>query len=515
MPPKKAEEVEKLDPDAIKEYVKGGAQRWIDNPYESLVVTQGCHIVLAALGVCCACIYLKFVLIPMFMAYFVTFLLGPIMDAMEHRPYQLGSTFYCKENYLHPARKRYARTSRGECLDMTLLVKLPHMLAVVVCLLFCVLMGSTLVSTLSTSFGQFADDQAAKVEKGGKPMGVALSALLNAQIDDLEASGVVLKRELLCDAADGTTLALRTIPTDEKGLEYLTLYIYRDFFNAYPSNPDPLEASQTIASVVGETNFNCTRKKIFGTSEGYTPDELLGYIGAIGKIVNDFIFIVMLALYILLEREAGSTVSGDSIVAEQIEAMIKNYVSLKFALSAMTGILTALFLVSCSVPLGTVFGLLAFMLNFIPNVGSIIAMFLPIPIIILSDEMSYVQKVIGLCGPAAVQGYIGNVLEPVAFGASLNLTAISILIGLVFFSAVWGLYGAVLSVPILGAVKIVLHHTDHPMAKGFITLMREDKTLDFQNDQTFLETKAQWSKLTDLDGVELQGTVFEKVEARD
>ena len=181
----------------------------------------------------------------------------------------------------------------------------------------------------------------------------------------------------------------------------------------------------------------------------------------------------------------------------------------------MTGILTALFLVSCSVPLGTVFGLLAFMLNFIPNVGSIIAMFLPIPIIILSDEMSYVQKVIGLCGPAAVQGYIGNVLEPVAFGASLNLTAISILIGLVFFSAVWGLYGAVLSVPILGAVKIVLHHTDHPMAKGFITLMREDKTLDFQNDQTFLETKAQWSKLTDLDGVELQGTVFEKVEARD
>jgi len=509
MPPKKVEEVEKIDPDEIKEYVKGGAQRWIDNPYESLVVTQGCHIVVAVIAVCCACIYLKFVLIPMFMAYFVTFLLGPIMDAMEHRPYQLGSTFYCKENYLHPARKRYARTSRGECLDMTLLVKLPHMLAVVVCLLFCILMGSTLVSTLSSSFGQFADDQAAKVEKGGKPMGVALSALLNAQIDELEASGVVLKRELLCDAADGTTLAMRTIPTDEKGLEYLTLYIYRDFFSSYP------EEDGEIASLSGETSFNCTRKKIFGTSEGYTPEELLGYIGAVGKIVNDFIFIVMLALYILLEREAGATVSGDSIVAEQIEAMIKNYVSLKFALSALTGVLTAIFLVSCAVPLGTVFGLLAFLLNFIPNVGSIIAMFLPIPIIILSDEMSYTAKIIALVGPASVQGYIGNVLEPVAFGASLNLTAISILIALVFFSAVWGLYGAVLSVPILGAVKIVLHHTDHPMAKGIITLMREDKTLDFENDHAFLETKAQWDKLTDLDSVELQGTVFEKVEARD
>jgi predicted PurR-regulated permease PerM len=509
-PPAKEEEVETIDVDALKEYVKGGSQRWLDNPYESLVVTQGCHIVCAVIAVCCACIDLKFVLIPMFMAYFVTFLLGPIMDAMEHRPYQLGSTFYCKENYLHPARKRYARTSRGECLDMTLLVKLPHMLAVVVCLLFCALMGSTLISTLSSSFGQFAEDQAAKVEKGGKPMGVALSALLNAQIDELEASGVLLKREFICDAADGTELAMRTIPTEEDGLEYLRLFIYRDFFSAYPA-----EDGEIGSGTAGETSFNCTRKKIFGTSEGYTPDELLGYIGAIGKIVNDFIFIVMLALYILLERQAGATVSGDHIVAEQIEAMIKNYVSLKFALSALTGTLTAIFLVSCQVPLGTVFGLLAFLLNFIPNVGSIIAMFLPIPIIILSDEMSYTAKVIALLGPASVQGYIGNVLEPVAFGASLNLTAISILIALVFFSAVWGLYGAVLSVPILGAVKIVLHHTEHPMAKAMLPIMREDKTLDFENDHTFLETKASWDKLTDMDSIELKGTVYEKVEARD
>lgn len=508
MPPKKVEEQEKIDPDALAEYVKGGSQRWLDNPYESLIVTQGCHIVLAVLAVCCACIYLKFVLIPMFMAYFVTFLLGPIMDAMEHRPYQLGSTFYCKDNFLHPARVRYQGTPRGECLDMTLLVKLPHMLAVVVCLMFCILMGSTLVSTLSSSFGQFAEDQAAKVERGGKPMGEALNALLNAQIDELEASGVVLKRELLCDAADGTTLAMRTIPTDEDGLEYLRVYIYRDFFSSYP------DEDGVIASTSGETSFNCTRKKIFGTSEGYEPEELLAYIGAIGKVVNDFIFIVMLALYILLEREAGATVSG-SVVAEQIEAMIKNYVSLKFALSALTGTLTAIFLVSCQVPLGTVFGLLAFLLNFIPNVGSIIAMFLPVPIIILSDEMSYTQKIIALVGPASVQGYIGNVLEPVAFGASLNLTAISILVALVFFSVVWGLYGAVLSVPILGAVKIVLHHTDHPMARGLLPLMREDKTLDYENDHAFLEIKAQWNKLTDLESVELEGTVFEKVEAQD
>ena len=110
-----------------------------------MYVAQGCHIVLAVLAVSCACVVLQFVLVPMLMAYFVTFLLGPVMDAMEHRPYQLGSSFYCKENFLHPARKRYAKTARGECLDMTLLVKLPHMLAVVVCLILCGIAGSSLV----------------------------------------------------------------------------------------------------------------------------------------------------------------------------------------------------------------------------------------------------------------------------------------------------------------------------------------------------------------------------------
>merc|ERR1712178_676476 len=113
---------------------------------------------------------------------------------------------------------------------------------------------------------------------------------------------------------------------------------------------------------------------------------------------------------------------------------------------------TAIILVACSCPLGAVFGLLAFLLNYIPNVGSIIAMVLPLPIIILDEEMSFTIKIIAIIGPASVQGYIGNVAEPMMMGEALNLTAISILVGLVFFSFVFRIYGALLSVPIQGAV---------------------------------------------------------------
>ena len=116
-----------------------------------------------------------------------------------------------------------------------------------------------------------------------------------------------------------------------------------------------------------------------------------------------------------------------------------------------------------------------FILNYIPNVGSMIAIVLPIPIIVLDDNVSSVTMAIGL--PSAVQAYVGNVLEPAVFGSSLNITAMAVLLGLVFFGALWGLPGAVLSVPLLGAIKIVLHHTDHPIAKYFLMMIREDASI--------------------------------------
>jgi predicted PurR-regulated permease PerM len=496
-----------MDDEELKksEYVKGGQQRWIDFPEESLYVVQGCHIVLCFIACFGAAIYLQFVLIPMGMAYFITFLLAPIMDSMEDRPYQFGSKFYCKENFLHPARKRYQKTARGELLDTVLLGKVPHMLAVLICFIVIGTFFSALIGTISGSFAEFSAAQDEKLEAGGKPMGVQLNDMFNEQIDQLEASGILIKRQFICYAPDGTEMILRTVPTDEKGLYYLRLYIFKDWFENDMSNqPAVLEGMNEDS-----TNFNCSKRKIFGTSEGMTVDDIMGYVGMFGGFVSDMIGIALLSIYILLERPPGATVKGDHIVAEQIEVMFKTYISMKTALSFVTGILTAIILVACACPLGAVFGLLAFLLNYIPNVGSIIAMVLPVPIIILDEDMSFTIKIIAMVGPASVQGYIGNVAEPMMMGEALNLTAISILVGLVFFSFVFGIYGAVLSVPIQAAAKIMLHHTDHPLAKGCLTLMREDRTLDYENDRLFLETKADRNKLTDIDSVDLTGTEFE------
>jgi predicted PurR-regulated permease PerM len=227
-----------------------------------------------------------------------------------------------------------------------------------------------------------------------------------------------------------------------------------------------------FTETMSQTPDNCTKEDLFKDNEdGEKWDDFLNGIGAIGAVINDTILVLLLGVYILMER---SPELPENRVVLEIEAMVKNYINLKVMLSAVTGVFVAGFLIFCEVQLAMVFGLLAFMLNFIPCVGSAIACFLPLPLIILDDNLSETDKMVAFLGPASVQVYVGNALEPALFGKSLNLTEISVLNALVLCQLCWGLSGAVLSVPMLGILKIVCHHTEHPMAKYTLAIIRAD-----------------------------------------
>ena len=217
-------------------------------------------------------------------------------------------------------------------------------------------------------------------------------------------------------------------------------------------------------------------------TEGYTWDEISNSATALNGFVGQFGVVFLLLIYILSEKserllfgDGGSEGPG---MLQEIEAQVTNYVALKTVLSAMTGIIVGLILWALGVKLAAIWGILSFVLNFIPNVGSMIAMFLPMPIVIVDPNLEDWQKVLAFLGPALVQLIVGNVWEPMVFGKSLNLTAISILMALVFWTSVWGLMGAILSVPLLAIQKISLTHANHPLAKYFLTLIREDPTVD-------------------------------------
>jgi AI-2 transport protein TqsA len=234
----------------------------------------------------------------------------------------------------------------------------------------------------------------------------------------------------------------------------------------------------SIYVTLNESGINILRD----TTEGYTADEISDMLSQFNAFFGQAALIFLLWVYILSEKterlmfgDGGDSGPG---ILQEVEAQVTNYITLKTILSFVTGLVVAIILLVLQVKLAVMFGLLSFALNFIPNVGSMIAMFLPLPIVIVDKNLEMWQKIGAFVGPAIVQGYVGNALEPMVFGKSLNMTPLSILMALVLWSALWGIMGAILSVPLLGIQKICLTHANHPMAKYFLSLIREDPTVD-------------------------------------
>jgi hypothetical protein len=239
---------------------------------------------------------------------------------------------------------------------------------------------------------------------------------------------------------------------------------------------------------------NCTELELRNHTSGaasdcwntFTKESFGEMLSPYITLTNEAVLTLLLCLYLLSARSLRNEFDhhravhsrGELLLMERIELMNRNYVVLKTKLSALTAALCAAILLVCNVKLWSIWGCLTFILNFIPNVGSLIAMVLPLPIIFVDQELGPLQKCSAVAGVILVQAYVGNVLEPQVFGKSLNLTPLSVLVGLVMWTAVWGLCGAILSVPMLGVMKIMLDAADYPMAKHLLSVIREDATVD-------------------------------------
>ena len=467
-----------------------------------------------------ALIALDFLLKPLTLAYFVTFLQAPIIDLFEKRPMSCSSQvteetkdlpeedqeteekYMCNQT-LNPKRLALPRDQRGNgsgkgmMIDLMLMGKFPHMGAVLMTFIVSSLVLFGLFTMIGSAFADFGKAEQEKIDAGNPSMGEQLSDMGNDYIDKLDDMGVKIFRERVCELRNASIIH--------------SAETQKDLAPRYQSAQDPNNGMPThrntdlIATInvlnlwgyVATPYANCSLEKIFKTDpnpeEYQSFDQLMVTVNTVVTLVNDAVLIMLLAVYIIMERPEGRTVSGDHAVMEEVEDLIKNYMNLKTMISAVTGILCGFFLIVSETPLGMIFGLLSFLLNFIPNVGSAIAIVLPMPILILSDQTAN-QKMIAFGGPMLVQGYVGNVMEPTLFGAALNLTAISILLALVLFAAVWGLPGAVICVPALGISKIVCHHTDHPQAKAYLASIRETKSVDDDKDIVWAKLRAQRKK---------------------
>lgn len=144
-------------------------------------------------------------------------------------------------------------------------------------------------------------------------------------------------------------------------------------------------------------------------------------------------------------------------LAVHISQSVRRYMWIKTLISLLTGLVAYGILELVGVDFAATWALMIFFLNFIPNIGSVIGVIFPslLALVQFDTITPFLLVVLGL---GATQFLIGNVLEPIFMGRSLNLSSFMILASLMFWGGIWGVPGMILSVPIMVIVAIVCSH---------------------------------------------------------
>lgn len=198
-----------------------------------------------------------------------------------------------------------------------------------------------------------------------------------------------------------------------------------------------------------------------GGSLNDLPVSMVGRIladttNAILGLLSQSLVVLIFVLFLML----GSQGAQAPPLWQEVRSRTQAYILTKTLVSAATGVLTGLTLAILGVPLAMVFGLLAFLLNFIPSVGSVLATLAPLPVVIMSPEVSPPTAAAAIAIPGAIQFGLGNVVEPKLQGDALDLHPVTILLGLIFWGMLWGIVGMLLATPITAVTRILLERLE-------------------------------------------------------
>jgi predicted PurR-regulated permease PerM len=196
--------------------------------------------------------------------------------------------------------------------------------------------------------------------------------------------------------------------------------------------------------------------------------------GVSGVLTNSalILFIMILLLFDLTSIPAkmrGAMPNSKPILdyLDTVTDSLKHYIVIKSLISLFTGIVVGLFVGLMGVDFPVLWGLLAFALNFIPNIGSILA---AVPAVLLAMiQFGPGKALIVVGGYVAINVIVGNLIEPRITGQGLGLSTLVVFVSLVFWGWVLGTMGMLLSVPLTMTIKIGLE--SHPDSRWVAALL--------------------------------------------
>ena len=203
-----------------------------------------------------------------------------------------------------------------------------------------------------------------------------------------------------------------------------------------------------------------------GLPKAFDPAVIMKLVSrlltGLGGVLTNAFMILLTVTFMLLEasgffEKLRSTMADPDRSIETIDkflSTIQHYMALKTVVSLATGIVIAAWLAILGVDYPVLWGLLAFLLNFIPNIGSILA---AVPAVLLAMlQLGATPALLAGLGYLVVNTVVGNVVEPRIMGRGLGLSTLVVFLSLVFWGWVLGTVGMLLSVPLTMTIKIGL-----------------------------------------------------------
>lgn len=219
-----------------------------------------------------------------------------------------------------------------------------------------------------------------------------------------------------------------------------------------------VDASEKIQDVV-ENNLQNLQdirfEKIWDFGTGVLG-QLVGFFGAA------LIFLI-LTVFMLSEADSiGKRLRGIHVArgpdfTKMLESGrdIQRYLAIKTLASLVTGLLAGILCRIAGLDFFLLWGILAFALNFIPVIGSIVAGVPPVILALLAGGVS--EALVVAIGYLMINNVIGGLVEPVLVGRRLKLSTLVVIVSVLFWGWVWGPLGMLLAVPLTMLVKVMLH----------------------------------------------------------
>lgn len=269
--------------------------------------------------------------------------------------------------------------------------------------------------------------------------------------------------------------------------------IVRDFAT-YVGSTDPELLKFSIEDIVARLDYTSLAGGVISSSLDFMGSVLLvlffyifivgGHQGIYSAFRNRFVSIRKekeiesiatddhaepISVKVRLDQETHDYEKVDNTF-KAIPEQIQNYLLTKIAVNVSAGVGVWIVLMILGVPFSEIWGAFCAILNFIPTIGSALALILPVLITLLeSGSVGYALFIAAVM--AVLQTLFFNIMEPMMLGKRLNLNPIVILLSVLVWGYIWGITGMLMAVPITAVMKIILSNIDGPNAKFVSELM--------------------------------------------